>query len=111
MWISCVSNDVMLLIWIPFWGWVSCSVDQFPVVDGHELAGTVVKVGPGVSGLAVGDQVFGTQHKASHGAWADYTNVNAAYVSKVPDGFDMQQAGAAAAAIGTTLLAMDTAGM
>ncbi len=39
----------------------------FPSGEGSDLAGTVVELGPGVTGIAVGDQVIGyTDNRASH---------------------------------------------
>jgi NADPH:quinone reductase-like Zn-dependent oxidoreductase len=43
----------------------------FPSGQGSDLAGTVQKLGPGVSGLAVGDEVIGfTDRRAAHAEYA-----------------------------------------
>jgi NADPH:quinone reductase-like Zn-dependent oxidoreductase len=52
------------------------------------MAGTVIKIGPGVEGFSVGDQVF---------TIADYTYaelyvVNAVILAKIPKGLDLIQA-------------------
>ncbi len=44
-----------------------------PVVLGHELSGIVAAVGPGVSGVAVGEAVYGLTDFARDGAQAEYT--------------------------------------
>src|SRR5579864_1644214 len=63
---------------------------QFPGLIGVDIAGTVVKLGPGVEGFSVGDQVF---------AMTDYTYaelcvVKAAKLAKVPEGLDLIEAAA-----------------
>src|SRR3954471_13674102 len=37
---------------------------RFPIVLGHEIAGEVLAVGPGVSAFSVGDRVVTTHHPA-----------------------------------------------
>jgi len=46
-----------------------------PIVPGHEVAGVVDTIGPGVSGVAVGDQVFGFIDIRRDGADAEYVAV------------------------------------
>ncbi len=63
---------------------------QFPGLIGVDIAGTMVKLGPGVEGFSVGDQVF---------AMADNTHaelcvVKASALAKVPEGLDLIQAAA-----------------
>ncbi|MFI2206366.1 NADP-dependent oxidoreductase [Streptomyces sp. NPDC020192] len=47
---------------------------DFPVVFGSEAAGVVAEVGPGVTGFAVGDEVFGS---TVHGGYAEYALLSA----------------------------------
>ena len=64
-----------------------------PFTPGSELAGTVLEVGDGVEGLAVGDGVFGS---VMVGAFADRVAVPATSLTRRPDGV----AGRAAAGFG-----------
>ncbi|GHB43035.1 NADPH:quinone reductase [Streptomyces xanthochromogenes] len=59
----------------------------FPAVPGLELAGVVDELGPGVTGFAVGDEVFG---HADTGAYAEYAL--ATHVVAKPAGLTWEQA-------------------
>jgi NADPH:quinone reductase-like Zn-dependent oxidoreductase len=63
---------------------------HFPGLIGVDVAGTVVKIGPGVEGFAVGDQVFAM----ADNTYAQLCVVKAAVLAKVPKGFDLIQAAA-----------------
>jgi NADPH:quinone reductase-like Zn-dependent oxidoreductase len=63
---------------------------KFPGLIGVDLAGTVVKIGPGVEGFSVGDQVFAM----ADNAYAELCVVKAAILAKVPKGLDLIQAAA-----------------
>ncbi|WP_329181453.1 NADP-dependent oxidoreductase [Streptomyces sp. NBC_01477] len=56
---------------------------RFPVVFGREAAGVVAEVGEGVSGFAVGDEVFG--HPVG-GSYADYAVLPADGAARKPAG-------------------------
>ena len=62
----------------------------FPGLIGVDIAGTVVKVGPGVEGFAIGDQVF----TMADNTYAELCVVKAAMLVKVPKGLDLIQAAA-----------------
>lgn len=62
-----------------------------PLVPGMEAAGTVEKIGEGVTGFAVGDPVAST---GILGSYAEYALVPAAALVKVPDGVDLKLAAA-----------------
>jgi NADPH2:quinone reductase len=62
-----------------------------PFTPGSELAGEVIECGPGVSGLAVGDRVYGA---LLVGAFAEEAVLPATALSRIPAGVDF---GAAAA--------------
>jgi NADPH:quinone reductase-like Zn-dependent oxidoreductase len=63
---------------------------QFPGLIGVDMAGTVVKIGPGVEGFSAGDQVFAM----ADNTYAELCVVKAAALAKVPKGLDLIQAAA-----------------
>jgi NADPH:quinone reductase-like Zn-dependent oxidoreductase len=63
---------------------------KFPSLIGVDMAGTVVKLGPGVEGFSVGDQVFAM----ADNTYAQLCVVKAAVLAKVPKGLDLIQAAA-----------------
>ena len=60
----------------------------FPGLIGVDMAGTLVKIGPGVEGFSVGDQVFAM----ADNTYAELCVVKAAVLAKVPKGLDLIQA-------------------
>jgi NADPH:quinone reductase-like Zn-dependent oxidoreductase len=63
---------------------------KFPGLIGVDMAGTVVKIGSGVEGFSVGDQVFAM----ADNTYAELCVVKAAVLAKVPKGLDLIQAAA-----------------
>jgi len=63
---------------------------KFPGLIGVDMAGTVVKIGEGVEGFSVGDQVFAM----ADDTYAELCVVKAAILAKVPKGLDLIQAAA-----------------
>jgi len=63
---------------------------NFPGLMGVDIAGTVVRVGPGVEGFSQGDQVFAM----AADTYAELCVVKAAILAKVPKGLDLIQAAA-----------------
>ena len=73
-----------------------------PWVPGSDVAGTVVAVGDGADGFAVGDRVFGTGLGNHHpGTCAEYVTVPADMLAHLPDAVDFET-GAATALVGVT---------
>lgn len=62
-----------------------------PFVPGKEAAGTVIAVGPGVSGFAVGDHVA---YAGSDGAYRVERNVETRHLVKVPEAIGLDTAAA-----------------
>lgn len=62
-----------------------------PLIPGVEGAGTIIELGAGVEGFAVGDQVAWT---GNIGSYAEKVAVNAAGAVTLPDGVDAQLAAA-----------------
>jgi NADPH:quinone reductase-like Zn-dependent oxidoreductase len=62
----------------------------FPGLIGVDIAGTVVKIGPGVEGFSAGDQVFAI----AANTYAELCVVKAATLAKIPKGLDLIQAAA-----------------
>src|SRR5579862_1439874 len=63
---------------------------QFPGLIGVDMAGTVVKIGPGVEGFSAGDQVFAM----ADDTYAELCVVKAAVLAKIPKGLDLIRAAA-----------------
>ncbi|OBF58849.1 NADPH:quinone oxidoreductase family protein [Mycolicibacterium monacense] len=66
-----------------------------PFVPGSEFAGTVIGIGPGTPGFAVGDRVTGT---GMHGAFAEEVAVAADGLRPIADGVDDRTAAASGVA-------------
>ncbi|SDO94788.1 NADP-dependent oxidoreductase [Actinacidiphila guanduensis] len=79
-----------------------------PAVLGSEFAGTVAEVGPGVTGVAVGDRVAGWPD-APVGSYAESV-VSSGFV-RVPDGLDLAQAAALPVAANTAARVLDELGV
>jgi NADPH:quinone reductase-like Zn-dependent oxidoreductase len=62
----------------------------FPGLIGVDVAGTIVKVGPGVEGFSTGDQVFAM----ADNTYAELCVVKADILAKVPKGLDLIEAAA-----------------
>jgi len=81
-----------------------------PAVLGREVAGTVVAVGPGVPGFAVGDEVFGGC-PGMVGGWAEQAVVTASFAAHRPDGVSPEAAAALPVAAGTAFDALNRLGL
>ena len=68
----------------------------FPVVPGWDLAGRIVKVGKGVTGWHVGDEVLGLAFTWSiqHGSYAEYTPIDASALATKPTNLSFSEAAA-----------------
>lgn len=69
---------------------------RFPVVLGKDFAGTVDAIGSDVTGFAAGDEVFGVLMKPvlGDGSFGELVAAPAAFAVKIPDGVDIEVAGA-----------------
>jgi len=74
-----------------------------PVVLGYDVAGVVDEVGPGVDGLAVGDEVYYTPQIRGNprGSYAEYNVAAASIVARKPRGMSFVDAAAIPLAGGT----------
>lgn len=61
---------------------------RFPKVPGADFAGTIVAAGAAVSGLRVGDRVFGAANPFQGGSFAEALAVPAAQVAPLPPGLE-----------------------
>jgi NADPH:quinone reductase-like Zn-dependent oxidoreductase len=59
---------------------------------GSDLSGEVAALGSGISGLAVGDQVFGVTNPQFVGAYAEYAVASAAMLTKKPSSLSYVEA-------------------
>ena len=64
---SVCGTDLHIWAWNP---WAQSRVRRLPLILGHELSGDVVRVGPGVKSLAVGDHVSAETHIADGTCYA-----------------------------------------
>jgi NADPH:quinone reductase-like Zn-dependent oxidoreductase len=76
----------------PWDGWIragkSVLPQPLPLTLGSDLSGTVTAVGPGVTGFAPGDAVFGVTNERFVGAYAEHAIVSAGMVAHKPKRFD-----------------------
>jgi len=63
---------------------------DFPAILGHDLAGTVVRVGPDTPGFLIGDRVMGFVSRT----YAEFTVAKAAVLTQIPDGLKTEDAAA-----------------
>ncbi|QEL15073.1 NADP-dependent oxidoreductase [Limnoglobus roseus] len=60
------------LSWVPTWTTNEGTPRSFPVVPGHEFSGEIAALGAGVTGVAVGDLVYGMNDWYADGAQAEF---------------------------------------
>jgi len=58
----------------------------FPITLGRDISGVIEEVGPGVSGLQIGKQVYA--YAEGNGAYAEYAVVSASAVAAYPESID-----------------------
>lgn len=63
---------------------------QFPAIPGRDFAGEVVEAGSGVSKVKPGQKVMGVVNRS----YAEFVTVPADAVTPIPDGLDLEEAGA-----------------
>jgi NADPH:quinone reductase-like Zn-dependent oxidoreductase len=72
----------------PWDGWIragkSALPQPLPLTLGSDLAGEIVDIGPGVSDLRAGDQVYGVTNPRFIDAYAEYALASAAMVARKP---------------------------
>jgi NADPH2:quinone reductase len=83
------------------------SPDALPVIPGREFAGTIAKLGAGVSEFTVGQRVVGYP---SLGGYAEYAVAKTAEVRLIPDGVTFAQAAALPTAALTAWFGLQTDG-
>eukprot|EP00949_MAST-11_sp_MAST-11-sp1_P000796 g796.t1 len=77
--------------------------EKEPFIGGCEYSGVVLKIGPQVTRLKVGDRVCGVQDRAVKklpGTWAEQTLAPEGHVVRIPDGCDISFVQAAGAGMG-----------
>lgn len=81
-----------------------------PTVLGREVSGTVLAVGPGVSGFAIGDEVFGGC-PGMVGGWAEQALITASFTARRPIEVAAEVAAALPVAAGTAFDALNRLGL
>jgi NADPH:quinone reductase-like Zn-dependent oxidoreductase len=69
-------------------------VDRLPAIPSYELSGVVAAVGPGVDGVAVGDEVFGMTAFDRDGVAADYAAIPTELLAPKPRALSHPEAAA-----------------
>jgi NADPH2:quinone reductase len=84
---------------------------RFPLVPGTDASGTVDAIGPGVDGVAIGDEVFGSVGKRylGGGSLAEFTTMATGTIGHKPPALDHPAAAAVPVAAGTALTMIEAA--
>jgi len=69
-------------------------LDRLPAIPCYELSGVVEELGPGVTGVAAGDEVFALTPFDRDGVAADYTSVSAELLAQRPLAFSHAESAA-----------------
>lgn len=81
-------------------------IEPFSMVPGSDLAGVVEEVGLNVTGIKVGDQVFGivplNMEMEGRGSYAEFVAVPSGTVARMPPGMSFEQAAALPVAVQTS---------
>ncbi|MBQ0822610.1 NADP-dependent oxidoreductase [Microvirga sp. HBU67558] len=76
----------------PWDGWIrsgnSALPQPLPLTLGSDLSGVIQAIGPDVSGLSVGDEVYGVTNQRFIGAYAEYAVASAAMIARKPASID-----------------------
>ena len=64
--------------------------DRTPSIPGHELAGVIIALGYGTTGLSIGQRVFGLTDWYRDGTLAEYTAVEARNLAPLPGDVDFK---------------------
>ncbi|MGO1885683.1 MAG: alcohol dehydrogenase catalytic domain-containing protein, partial [Citricoccus sp.] len=83
---------------------------RFPMAMGREAAGEVLDVGPGVSGFAPGDEVFGSTAGGT-GSMSELVLLEAAATAHRPAGVGVEQAASIPVSVATAFDALDELGL
>ena len=80
----------------PWDGWIragkSALPQPLPLTLGSDLSGTIVALGPGISEMGIGDQVFGVTNTQFLGAYAEYAVASAGMLAKKPSSLSYAEA-------------------
>lgn len=63
-----------------------------PIINGHDMAGTVVKIGPGVKKFKIGDEVYSRVGDYRIGTFAEYIAVDVNDLALKPKNLSMEEA-------------------
>lgn len=67
---------------------------HYPMILGNDFAGTVVQLGSAVTGLKIGDAVYGRTPHARTGTFAEYLAISSVAVAKAPVNLNLTAAAA-----------------
>src|SRR5579859_7283376 len=71
--------------WFPTFKAQNGEPRQFPVVLSHEFSGVIAETGKAVTGVSVGDAVYGLNDWFANGAQAEYCTATAASIAPKPN--------------------------
>src|SRR5262245_13653593 len=75
-------------LWVPTWTTRSGEPRPLPIIPGHEFSGEVAALGDGVTDVAVGVAIYGTNDWFGDGTQAEYCVARAADVARRPSSID-----------------------